>query len=76
MTAVRTEVAGSVWKVEVTVGQAVAAGDALVIVESMKMEIPVEAPAAGTVAEIRVAEGDRVAEGAVVVTLARAGAAG
>jgi biotin carboxyl carrier protein len=69
-------VAGSVWKVEVTVGQAVAAGDALVIVESMKMEIPVEAPAAGTVAEIRVAEGDRVAEGAVVVTLARAGAAG
>jgi acetyl-CoA carboxylase biotin carboxyl carrier protein len=70
MTAVRTEVAGSVWKVEVSVGQAVAAGDALVIVESMKMEIPVEAPAAGTVAEIRVAEGDRVAEGAVVVTLA------
>jgi biotin carboxyl carrier protein len=70
MTAVRTEVAGSVWKVEVAVGQAVAAGDALVIVESMKMEIPVEAPAAGTVAEIRVAEGDRVAEGAIVVTLA------
>ena len=70
MTAVRTEVAGSVWKVEVTVGQSVAAGDALVIVESMKMEIPIEAPAAGTVAEIRVAEGDRVAEGAVVVTLA------
>ncbi|MFN9775466.1 MAG: biotin/lipoyl-binding carrier protein [Burkholderiales bacterium] len=70
MTAVRTEVAGSVWKVEVSVGQAVAAGDALVIVESMKMEIPVEAPAAGTVAEIRVAEGDRVAEGAIVVTLA------
>jgi acetyl-CoA carboxylase biotin carboxyl carrier protein len=65
MTAVRTEVAGSVWKVEVSVGQAVAAGDALVIVE-----IPVEAPAAGTVAEIRVAEGDRVAEGAIVVTLA------
>jgi biotin carboxyl carrier protein len=54
----------------VSVGQAVAAGDALVIVESMKMEIPVEAPAAGTVAEIRVAEGDRVAEGAIVVTLA------
>jgi acetyl-CoA carboxylase biotin carboxyl carrier protein len=70
MTAVRTEVAGSVWKIEVAVGQSVAAGEALVIVESMKMEIPVEAPAAGTVAEIRVAEGDRVAEGAVVVTLA------
>jgi acetyl-CoA carboxylase biotin carboxyl carrier protein len=70
MTAVRTEVAGSVWKVEVAVGQSVAAGDALVIVESMKMEIPIEAPAAGTVVEIRVAEGERVAEGAVVVTLA------
>jgi biotin carboxyl carrier protein len=70
MTAVRTEVAGSVWKVEVAVGQPVAEGDALVIVESMKMEIPVEAPRAGTVAEIRVAEGERVAEGAVVVTLA------
>ncbi|MFM1987298.1 MAG: hypothetical protein RJA99_255 [Pseudomonadota bacterium] len=70
MAAVRTEVAGSVWKVEVTVGQQVAEGEPLVIVESMKMEIPVEAPTAGTVAEIRVAEGERVAEGAVVVVLA------
>ena len=70
MAQVRTEVAGSVWKVEVAIGQRVAAGDALVIVESMKMEIPVEAPAAGTVTEIRVAEGDRLAEGAVVVVLA------
>jgi biotin carboxyl carrier protein len=47
----------------------VAAGDALVIVESMKMEIPIEAPAAGTVTEVRVAEGERIAEGAVVVVL-------
>ena len=70
MAQVRTEVAGTVWKVEVAIGQRVAAGDALVIVESMKMEIPVEAPAAGTVTEIRVAEGDRLAEGAVVVVLA------
>jgi biotin carboxyl carrier protein len=70
MAQVRTEVAGSVWKIEVEIGQRVAAGDALVIVESMKMEIPVEAPAAGTVTEIRVAEGDRLAEGAVVVVLA------
>jgi biotin carboxyl carrier protein len=69
MAAVRTEVAGSVWKVEVSVGQQVAAGDVLVIVESMKMEIPVEAPAAGTVSEIRVAEGEPVAEGAVVAVL-------
>jgi acetyl-CoA carboxylase biotin carboxyl carrier protein len=70
MPVVRTEVAGSVWKVEVAVGQSVAAGDALVIVESMKMEIPVESPSAGTVSEIRVAVGERIAEGAIVVTLA------
>ena len=66
MAQVRTEVAGNVWKVEVAVGQAVAAGDVLVIIESMKMEIPVEAPAAGTVRALPVAEGDPVAEGAVV----------
>jgi biotin carboxyl carrier protein len=70
MPVVRTEVAGSVWKVEVAVGQSVAAGDALVILESMKMEIPVESPSAGTVSEIRVVVGERVAEGAIVVTLA------
>ena len=66
MAQVRTEVAGNVWKVEVAIGQAVAAGDVLVIIESMKMEIPVEAPAAGTVRALRVAEGDPVAEGTVV----------
>ena len=71
MAAVRTEVAGSIWKVAVTVGQRGAAGDALVIVESMKMELPIEAPAAGTVAEVRVAEGERLAEGAVVVVLSQ-----
>jgi acetyl-CoA carboxylase biotin carboxyl carrier protein len=69
MAEVCSEVSGSVWKIEVAVGQAVSAGDTLVIVESMKMEIPVEAPAAGTVAEIRVAQGDPVSEGSVVVVL-------
>jgi biotin carboxyl carrier protein len=69
MSAVRSEVAGSVWKIQVAVGETVAQGDALVILESMKMEIPVEAPKGGTVLEIRVAEGDRVDEGTVVVTL-------
>jgi biotin carboxyl carrier protein len=69
MSAVRSEVAGSVWKIQVVVGETVAQGDALVILESMKMEIPVEAPKGGTVLEIRVAEGDRVDEGTVVVTL-------
>jgi biotin carboxyl carrier protein len=66
MAQVRTEVAGNVWKIEVAVGQAVAEGDVLVIIESMKMEIPVEAPAAGTVRSLCVAEGDPVAEGVVV----------
>jgi len=69
MSAVRSEVAGSVWKIQVAVGETVAQGDALVILESMKMEIPVEAPKGGRVLEIRVAEGDRVDEGTVVVTL-------
>jgi acetyl-CoA carboxylase biotin carboxyl carrier protein len=69
MAAVQSEVAGNIWKIEVEVGQMVAEGDALVIVESMKMEIPIEAPAAGRVLVIRVREGEPVAEGAVVVDL-------
>ena len=60
---------GMNWKIETPVGSKVAADDTLVIIESMKMEIPVAAPRAGTVAEIRVAEGDLVAEGQVVVVL-------
>ena len=66
---VLSEVSGSVWKVEVAVGQTVAEGDTLLIVESMKMEIPVSAPKAGTVAEIRTAEGEPVADGQVLVIL-------
>ena len=60
----------SVWKVNVEVGQAVSAGDELVILESMKMEIPVEAPSDGTVSAVHVSPEDQVAEGAVLVTLA------
>jgi biotin carboxyl carrier protein len=66
---VKSEVAGTVWKVEVEPGQAVAAGDVLVIVESMKMEIPVEAPRAGTVAAVLVAAGEPIAENAPAVEL-------
>jgi acetyl-CoA carboxylase biotin carboxyl carrier protein len=66
---VRSEIAGSVWKVEVEIGARVAEEDPLVILESMKMEIPVVAPGAGVVREIRVKEGDPVAEGDVVVIL-------
>jgi biotin carboxyl carrier protein len=64
-----SEVSGSVWKVEATVGQAVQAGDVLLIVESMKMEIPVEATASGTLRELRVAEGEPVSDGQWIATL-------
>ena len=66
---VETEVAGKVWKIETAVGQTVAADDTLILIESMKMEIPVAAPRAGTIIEILVAEGDAVAEGQVAVLL-------
>ena len=69
MTDVRSEIAANVWKVTVEVGQAVAAGATLAILESMKMEIPVEAPHAGTVTDVRVAPDDRVAEGDVIAVL-------
>ncbi len=66
---VRSEITGSVWKVEVAVGQTVAEGDTLVIVESMKMEIPIIAPASGVVTEILIAEGEPVADDQVVIHL-------
>ncbi|MGE5271084.1 MAG: biotin/lipoyl-binding carrier protein [Thiohalocapsa sp.] len=66
---VRSEIAGSVWKIEVAIGDAVAAEDALIILESMKMEIPLLAPRAGIVREILVAEGEPIAEGDVAVIL-------
>lgn len=64
-----SEVTGSVWKVLAAPGQRVEEGEALVIVESMKMEIPVEAPCTGTVAEIACAEGQPVEEGQALVVL-------
>jgi acetyl-CoA carboxylase biotin carboxyl carrier protein len=66
---VSAEMAASVWKIEANPGTWVAAGDTLLILESMKMEIPLEAPQAGTVAKVLVAEGDQVKEGQVVVLL-------
>jgi acetyl-CoA carboxylase biotin carboxyl carrier protein len=66
---VKSEIAGSVWKIEVTVGDTVAEEDPLIILESMKMEIPLLAPRAGTVVEILVAEGEAIAEGDVAVVL-------
>ena len=66
---VPAHITGTVWKVEVSVGQKVAAGDVLVILESMKMEMPVEAPEAGTVKEIRCQPSQPVNEGDVLVVL-------
>lgn len=66
---VKAEVGGSVWKIEVSVGQAVVEGDTLLIVESMKMEIPLTAPFSGTVQEIRVAESDMVDEDQVLLLI-------
>ena len=69
MADVRAEMAANVWQLTATVGQVVDEGDVLMILESMKMEIPVEAPGAGTVTAILVAEKDQVAEGDVLVVI-------
>ncbi|MDD6811592.1 MAG: biotin/lipoyl-binding carrier protein [Lachnospiraceae bacterium] len=61
--------AGKVFKVEASVGQAVKKGDAVVILEAMKMEIPVVAPQDGTVASINVSVGDPVEAGALLATM-------
>jgi acetyl-CoA carboxylase biotin carboxyl carrier protein len=65
----KSDVSGSVWKIEVALGQKVAEGDILVLIESMKMEIPVVVETAGTVASILVAEGDAIIEGQPIVIL-------
>lgn len=66
---VKTEITGSVWKVEKAVGDKVAEDEPILILESMKMEIPVAAPEDGVVKEILVAEEDTVTEGAVVARI-------
>jgi acetyl-CoA carboxylase biotin carboxyl carrier protein len=66
---VEAHITGTVWKVECEVGQEVNEGDTLVILESMKMEMPVEAEDPGTVAEIRCEEGQSVSEGDTLVVL-------
>jgi acetyl-CoA carboxylase biotin carboxyl carrier protein len=68
-TRVNAHITGTVWKIEVKVGDEVAEGQTVVILESMKMEMPVESPAAGKVSAILVKEGQAVEEGAGVVEL-------
>ena len=66
---VQAHITGTVWKIECEVGQEVEEGDTLVILESMKMEMPVEAEDPGTVARIACEEGQSVSEGETLVVL-------
>jgi len=66
---VEAHITGTVWKIEVAVGDSVEAGDTVVILESMKMEMPVEAEDSGVVKEIVCAEGQAVSEGDTLVVL-------
>ena len=69
MTEVRAEITANVWQVRTEVGARVFEGDELVILESMKMEIPVTAPLDAVVKEVRVAPEDKVQEGDIVAVL-------
>ena len=69
LTPAHAHITGTVWKIEVTVGSEVKEGDTLAILESMKMEMPVEAPVAGKVVEIRIKEAQPIAEGAVIAII-------
>jgi acetyl-CoA carboxylase biotin carboxyl carrier protein len=67
----KTEVTGSVWKIETTVGQTLDQEHIVLIIESMKMEIPLVAEDGGTLVEICVSEGDSVSEGQVLAIIER-----
>jgi biotin carboxyl carrier protein len=69
MSEVRAEMVANVWKVVATEGDTVADGDTLVILESMKMEIPVLAEGSGTLTKLAVAEGDIVQEGDLIAVI-------
>ena len=65
-TEIRAHITGTVWKVEAKAGDTLEEGDPIVILESMKMEIPVEAPEDGTVVEVKVEETQTVKEGDLI----------
>lgn len=68
-TNVTAHITGTVWKIEKKVGDSVVEGDVVVILESMKMEMPLEAPESGTITAISCSEGESVEEGAVLFTV-------
>jgi acetyl-CoA carboxylase biotin carboxyl carrier protein len=68
-TSVNAHITGTVWKIEVKAGDAVTEGQTVVILESMKMEMPVESPTAGQVTAVLVTEGQAVEEGAPLIEL-------
>jgi len=71
MTPVKAEISGSVWKIVVGVGDRIVKDDPVVILESMKMEIPMLSPCDGVIAELRVTEGESIEEGFVVAIIGR-----
>jgi acetyl-CoA carboxylase biotin carboxyl carrier protein len=70
MATVDAHITGTVWTVDVAVGDTVEEGDVVAVLESMKMEMPVEAEISGTVAEVLCAKGDAVTEGQPLIRLA------
>jgi acetyl-CoA carboxylase biotin carboxyl carrier protein len=69
MTAIEAHISGVVWRVDCELGDEIAEGDTVVVLESMKMEMPVESDVAGTVSEILCREGDKVNEGDALVVV-------
>lgn len=68
-TGVEAHITGTVFRIETELGAEVGEGDVLVVIESMKMEMPVEAPCRGRVSEIKVEEGQSVGEGDILLTI-------
>jgi len=69
MEEIKANMAGSIWKIHVNVGDKVSMGQEIVILESMKMEIPIATESAGVVKEVKMAEGDFVNEGDVIIVI-------
>ena len=69
MADIKAHITGTIWKIKIAVGEKVEEGDVLVIIESMKMEMPIEAADPGTVRELRAKEGQPVNEGDILIVI-------